>query len=343
MKKYFVLLFIAFLVVVLGCSDEMVNGNETENNLNISDPVIGGQVDTFIPQWYRVPHKDVVLQVPDHLLYNRTRHPGEPIRDSSLVLNSRFVMSADRIYLSDFSGMNIYAFDFDGMMIEEERMSRPSLSVRPPKNDRPDISFRSTRDQAHGLIISDDGNMISQIITAEGENLVTWFIQPDDEHQHEKFQPARDGDTAPVFYMNGLMYTLETGLENHLPDFILYGYQIPSGFRIKTIELENDIIIDRPFFVTPYAFVTEEHIYVSYWHEENEENFNVWTKDGKHIGKCDVVRDFESDAEPPFNEIHHRHLKPFHYHHHSKTLYAADDLALQSREHKYVLIAFQQE
>lgn len=341
MKKFFVLIPIAFLAFFLGC-DEMDNGTEMDNGLDIIDDVIDEQADTSIPQWYRAPHKDIVLQVPDHLLYNRTRHPGEPIRDSSLVLPSRFVMSADRIYLSDFSGMNVHAFDFDGVMIEEEKMSRPSLSVRPPKNDRPDISFRSTRDEAHGLIISDDSDLISQIITGEGENLVTWFIQRGGEHQHKKFQPARDGNIAPVFYMDGLMYTLETGLENHLPNFILYGYQIPSGFRIKTIGLENDIIIDRPFFVTPYAFVTEAHIYVSYWHEENGENFNVWTKDGKHIGKCDVIHNFESDAEPPFNEIHHRHLKPFHYHRHSKTLYAADDLALQSKEHRYILIAFQQ-
>lgn len=356
MKKFFVLLTL-ILGVFLGCGEEL--------DLDIVENILTEQADIGVPQWRRVPHRDIILQVPENITYEPTRYvetvedleKPNP-KDQSLVVLPRFVMSDNRIYLSDGSGRNIQVFDFGGVMIEEERMSRPSLSDIPHKND--DLSFRSTRDDSHGLIISDDGNMISQITSWVSSNtggktdLVTWFTQSG-EYQRSEFRPARDGDVSPVFYMGGFMYTLETGLVNHLPNFRLYGYMIPiGGSSFRSIQLQNNGV-DRSFFVTPRAFVTEEHIYVSYWEEEDGKDFMVWTKEGRSIGRCDVIRDFnELRDDETFGagaelhqEVHSDSLKGglgnFHYHRHSNTLYAIDSFALSMRKHRYVLRAFQQE
>ena len=359
MRKVLFFILHAIIIFTIGCSDEM------DKVLDVADDVLGEQIDTAIPQWRRVPHRDIMLQVPENITYEPTRYvetvedlkKPDP-KDQSLVLLPRFVMSDNRIYLSDRSGMNIHVFDFDGVVIEEERMSRPSLSDIPHKNEG--LSFRSTKDDSHGLIISDDGNMISQITswvssdTGGATHLATWFTQ-NGEHQLNQFSPSRDGDVIPVFYMDGYMYTLESGLHNHLPNFILYGYTIPiGGSSFRTVRLEIDGIIPS-FFVTPKTFVTEKHIYVSLWTEEDGRDFKVWTKDGRSIGRCDVVRDFNELLDDKTYgmgaELHQKvHLQShrdglvnFHYHRHSNTLYAFDGLALSMRKHKYVLRAFQQE
>lgn len=337
MKRLFIPILIVVLAFFIGCSESNILDIEDDNDV-VSDQGLSEQLETAdatIPQWRRMPHNDITLQVPENLVYEPVRHVvnlDEPAtKDQSLVLNPRFVMSANRIYLSDMSGMNIHVFDFNGVMIEGKKMSRPSLSVKPPKNDNPRF-FRSTRDESNGLIISDDGDMISQ--RTNGVNLVTRFIQRDGEYQLKEFRPVRDGDITPVFYMDNQMWTLERGLHNHLPDFILYGYEIPTGFRGRTIRLETDDVI-RSFFVTPHAFVTEKHIYISYWLEENGEDFKVWTRNGKYVKNIDIFRDV----------VHLRGVShsTFFYHHQSKTLYVLDGLALQSREHKYILLALQQE
>lgn len=353
------LFFIAFWF--LGCGDEGVITPEEQDLIAVpaapSVPIVD------ILQWRRVPHKDIMLQVPDHLVYESPVY-FDTVEEMNLfnnrcadkshshVLSSRFVMSADRIYLTDISGMHIHAFDFDGVLIEKEKMSRLSISVRLPKDNG---GFcRTTYDSSLGFVINDDGDTISQIISHDGgKSLITWFLHSDGEHQRNEFQPARDGDVLPVFYMEDLMYTLERGLHNHLPNFILYGYNPFIGDRFRTITLEA-FIIDRPFFVTSKAFVTEEHIYISYWTEENGKDFNVWTKNGKYIGKCDVVRDFNAllDDETygmgaelhqkTHPQVHRNSLGSFHYNSHSHTLYAFDGFALSMRKHRYVLRAFQE-
>lgn len=319
-----------FLAFIFGCGEDL----EKSENSDVVDDILTEQTDATVPDatiptWHYVPSRDVTLQVPEKLVKEGFKPTG---KDKSLLLSPfYFVMSDSRIYMSDRSGMNIYAFDFNGVMIEKERMSRPAFSVKPPENTHQ--NFRSTLDESGGFIISDNGNMISQITYWVGggtDDLVTWFIQREGEYQRKKFIPARDGDVAPVFYMDDYMWTLQTGLENHLPDFILYGYDILTGDRIRQIPLDNEGV-DRSFFVQPRAFVTEEHIYISYWEEEDNKDFKVWTKGGRSIGRCNVISGVDGISGN------------FHYHTHSKTLYAFDILTWQIEKegHKYILRAFQ--
>lgn len=316
MKQFYILILAT--LSLLGC-------DETQ----ILKPVIDPPIDLSIPEWDRIPNADIILEVPDHLVFEPIKFidptkPFEPNKDESLLLRN-FTMSNDYIYVSDLSGKNIYVFNFEGVMIKEEKLSRNNFSTGPPRES----SYRnySTADEERGILASQNGELIlQQIMWKDTElqwhyDLVLWTtINAQSVRYPIDFE---EYTIRLLFYENDLMYVskLDKYRGQNLSVNTIYAYY---GIVEMT---EHNIVLEGEVFRVDFA--TEEHIYgVSNTDLGFSGIWTVWTKGGKRVGYVD----FNSD----------RQIGGLHYHNQSETLYAWDELALQ-HDHKYVLLAFQQE
>ena len=281
MKKFFAV--IIAMLALAGC-------DETQ----ILEPVIDSPIDLSIPEWERAPHADIILEVPNHLVFEPVKiidatKPFEPNKDESLLLRN-FVMSNDRIYVSDLSGTNIHVFGFDGMMIEEEKLSRDYFSTGPPRES----SYRnySTADEERGILVSaNDELILQQIMWRDTElqwhyDLVLWTTM---NAQNVRYPIDFEEHTIRLlFYENNLMYVSKLGKYRgqNLPVNTIYAYY-------GIVEMpERNIVLEGEVFRVDFA--TEEHIYgVSNTDLGFRGIWTVWTKSGKRIGYVD----FNSDRQ----------------------------------------------
>ena len=400
MKKFFALILIAVFAVFLGCSDEI------DNVLDVVDDVVGEQTGIGSLQWQRVPHRDIILQVPDNLdRYLPPTHvslqPDETIEemqrrfeelkairdrvsdnlDWSTTLSPNFVIYGNRIYISDGAGKNIHVFGLDGVIIEEERMSRPdSSNYTPTKPTDPNsIGYHSSYDRGGKMLISEDGEVILQLISTRdwGVNINRWYPRdrPYEWTKHTFTYVHNKGigaiEVRPIFCMNGYMYAFRyrTSIDSRSgrnPDrFFDFSHNALYLFNYDSRDwLGPPLLLEGvPEIVREHGwglggvgrgFATENHIYIKsavdfdanevpdprfQW---NYHTFYVWTKDGKYVGKSDVYRDMDMTRFQR-REFAHSHS----YHHQSKTLYILEtggaNVGQEVGQNTYPLLAFQQE
>ena len=393
-------LILLAIFCLLGCDE----GFEIADDL---DSILAEQAITDgVPQWHRAPHKDIILQVPDNLdRYLPPAHvslrPDETfeemqarfeelkaIRDEhsdnldwSTALSTHFVVYGDRVYVSDGAGKNIHVFGLDGNPIPEEKMSRPDSSIYTPAKptDPNSVGFRSSYDGGGKMLISEDGEVILQIIStrSDGVNLNRWYpnARPYVWSEMENFVYIHNKgigavEKKPIFCADGYMYYFKhrTSIDarsgrdkNADVDFshsLLHKYSIAGrSWVVELLELEGvpEIVREHGWgggSKVGEGFATESHIYIKSGVDfDNPKDprfqwdyhtFYVWTKDGKYVGKSDVYRDMDMTR---FQRKEFAHSQC--YHRQSKTLYilgtGGQNVGQEVGQNIYSLIAFQQQ
>lgn len=135
MLRTMLLLLSMLCVVCFGCDDASRIIADGEFKVNENNEVIPRYI------YRHSPANDIKLKVPEHLVFTPRVIGSLPhgvtsgyvnskhFSDEQETLSTRFVGAInDRIYVSDWRGVNIYAFDVNGNFLEDETINRRQLS-----------------------------------------------------------------------------------------------------------------------------------------------------------------------------------------------------------------------
>ena len=351
MRKLFVLIAMFIAMLITSCDEA---GNM------LKPVIVNGQshISQDILQWHRVPSRDITLQVPDMLVFyhqvdnsGAVYNPNDPTkRDRSLVLYRNYVISDDRIYVSDWSGLNIHAFDLSGNYIENEKMSRSSFS------DGGDlVGGGSSYDLVDSeMVIGDDGTglCIWQIVRwARGgyccprlHSVVKWRVGVGYESSRRVSEESSEYSIGLTYMLGDLHYwssfwtgqlafylPSEHGWNNstwdrtgepentvvvlETPEYILMEGNPVDGIRISDNAIEADRIIGgQTIVVDDYIFIDNMNVSQGTAGVGGFPTY-VWTIKGDFVGRFTL----EHQDYGEFGRMS--------YHKQSQTLYAWDTLA----------------
>ena len=264
-------LYVLLLITLLstGCDDANLLPNINQNPADYGTlqwDVETGEV--FTNYIYRYdPAYDIELKVPDHLVYTPRvigslppgRTSGYPsykdFSDEQTTLSTYFAgFLDDKIYIPDWRGMKIYAFDLQGNFLEDETIDRAQISCENyaeydnPSNFGDKILNFWTTDRLIYMVVSYMWDCTGTNWREDVDKLFIVRINPRAERiTINLFNPGIPfGDAVPIpsFAHNDVMYSKYYGGDRHLRAYDAYTY-IPLPDKNLVFEDNYDFWWER--------------------------------------------------------------------------------------------------
>ena len=143
MKKIAIYALLLVTIISIGCDDAKILDNINQSPANYGtlewDEETGEVLTNYIYRY--TPAHDIELKVPEHLVYTPPVHGSLPpgvtsgnvntkkYSDEQMTLSTYHVgFLDDKIYVPDWRGMKIYAFDLDGNFLVDDAIDRAEIS-----------------------------------------------------------------------------------------------------------------------------------------------------------------------------------------------------------------------